>query len=530
MQLEGIEKVALAAAEARAPDAVLARVVEGLVGDAGFALARIWLTGLGDSCDVCPMRGECPDQTICLHLAASADNPRSGAPDACSQLEDAFRRVPLGVREVGRIAATGEPMRISDVAGFDTGIANPEWVRSEGIQSFAGHALTFRDEVMGVLAVFDRAAIDARVFEALRAFTAQTAVAIANARAFDEEVKLRKQLALERDYLREELRAARAHGAIIGESTALKTVLEQIELVAPTDANVLILGEPGTGKEVVAQAIHEHSGRAQAALVRVDCAALPRDRFESELFGHARGAFPGALRNRVGRFELANGGTLFLDEVGEIPLALQAKLLRVLQEGSFERIGEDRTRNVDARVIAATNRDLRGEVEAGRFREDLYYRLAVFPIEVPPLRHRRDDIGRLAAAFLASAAQRLGKPGLRLTAADLRALERRDWPGNVRELQSVIERAAILARGARLDLGSSLPPPGARGDAAAASTPVTAIETEADRKRRESANIEAALAAANGRIYGRSGAAELLGMKPTTLASRIRALGIGRRG
>ncbi|MBS1105914.1 MAG: Fis family transcriptional regulator [Deltaproteobacteria bacterium] len=531
MRLEGIEQVALAAAAARSPERVLARVVEGLVDDAGFALARIWLTGLGDICDACPMRAECPDQTICLHLAASAGNPRSAATDASSYLEDEFRRVPLGVREIGRIAATGDPLRIADIARADAWIARPAWVRSEGIRSFAGHALTFRDEVMGVLAVFAREAIDARVFESLRAFAAQVAVATANARAFDEGVKCREQVELERDYLREEVRAARAHGGLIGESIALRTVREQIELVAPTDANVLILGEPGTGKELVAQAIHEHSGRAQAALVRVNCAELPRDRFEGEFFGHERGAVPGALRDHAGRLELANGGTLFLDEIGAIPLELQGKLLRVLQQGSFERVGDDRTRHVDARVVAATNRDLRGEVDAGRFREDLYYRLAVCPIEVPPLRHRRDDIGRLAAAFLASAVRRLGKPGLRLAAADVRALERRDWPGNVRELRSVVERAAILARGTRLDLDAALPPPSGRdGARATAVAAATAIETEADRKRRERANIEAALSASRGRIYGPGGAAQLLGMKPTTLASRIKALGIGKRG
>ena len=387
-------------------------------------------------------------------------------PTRGSHLEDEFRRVPLGVREVGRIAATGEPLRIADVTRDDTWIARPEWVRSEGIQSFAGHALTFRDEVMGVLAVFDRAAIDARAFESLRAFAAQTAVAIANARAFDEEVKLRKQLALERDYLREELRAARAHGAIIGESTALKTVLEQIELVAPTDANVLILGEPGTGKEVVAQAIHEHSGRAQARTgargLRRAAARTLRERALRPRARrlHRRGARPRRpLRTRQRRDAVPRRGRR------DPARSCRRSCCASLQEGSFERIGEDRTRNVDVRVIAATNRDLRGEVAAGRFREDLYYRLAVFPIEVPPLRHRRDDIGRLAAAFLASAAQRLGKPGLRLTAADLRALERRDWPGNVRELQSVIERAAILARGARLDLAAALPPPSGRDGA-----------------------------------------------------------------
>jgi transcriptional regulator with GAF, ATPase, and Fis domain len=538
MRLEGLEQVALAAAEARSLNVVLARVVEGLVADAGFALARIWLTGLGDICDACPMRAECPDQTICLHLAASAGTPRSGPRDAWGNLDGAFRRFPLGVRKVGRIAATGEPLRILDVTQDSAWIADPAWVRSEGIQSFAGQPLTFRDEVMGVLAVFGRDAIDARAFESLRAFAAQTAVAIANARAFDELVKLREQLERERDYLREEVRAARAHGAIIGESAALHTVLEQIELVAPTDANVLILGESGTGKELVAQAIHEHSGRADAALVRVNCAAVPRDLFESEFFGHVRGAFTGAVRDRVGRFELANGGTLFLDEIGEIPLELQGKLLRVLQEGSFERVGEDRTRHADVRVVAATNRDLRGEVAAGRFREDLYYRLAVFPIEVPPLRRRRDDIGRLATAFLASAAQRLGKPGLRLTAADLRALERREWPGNVRELQSVIERTAILARGTRLDLDAALPPLSERDGvpataprgAASTSATATEIETEAGRKRRERANIETALATASGKIYGADGAAQLLGMKPTTLASRIKALGIAKRG
>ena len=540
MRLEGLEQVALAAAEARSLDAVLGRVVEGLVADAGLALARIWLTGLGDICDACPMRPECPDQTICLHLRASAGSPRNEAREAWANLAGAFRRFPLGVRKVGRIAASGEPLLIADLSHDATWIARPEWVRSEAIRSFAGQPLVFRDEVMGVLAVFGRDPIDARAFESLRAFAAQTAVAIANARAFDELATLRAQLEVERDYLREEVRAARAHGAILGESAALQTVLEQIELVAPTDANVLILGESGTGKELVAQSIHEHSGRAGAALVRVNCAAVPRDLFESEFFGHARGAFTGAVRDRVGRFEVANGGTLFLDEVGEIPLELQGKLLRVLQEGSFERVGEDRTRTVDVRVVAATNRDLRGEVDAGRFREDLYYRLAVFPIEVPPLRHRRDDIGRLATAFLAATAQRLGKPGLRLTTADLRALERRDWPGNVRELQSVIERAAILGRGTRLDLDAALPPPRDREtpraisarDVAPASvaTAEVEIETEADRKRRERANLEAALVAAGGRIYGAGGAAQRLGMKPTTLASRIKALGIERRG
>ncbi|MCX5740718.1 MAG: sigma 54-interacting transcriptional regulator, partial [Proteobacteria bacterium] len=446
MRLEGLEQVALAAAEARSLDVVLARVVEGLIADAGFALARIWLTGLGDICDVCPMRAECPDQTICLHLAASAGNPRNGPRDAWGKLDGGFRRFPLGVRKVGRIAASGEPLRIADVSQDNAWIADPAWVRSEGIQSFAGQPLVFRDEVMGVLAVFGRDAIDARAFESLRAFAAQTAVAIANARAFDELVKLREQLELERDYLREEVRAVRAHGAIIGESAALHTVLEQIEVVAPTDANVLILGESGTGKELVAQAIHEHSGRADAALVRVNCAAVPRDLFESEFFGHVRGAFTGAVRDRVGRFELANGGTLFLDEIGEIPLELQGKLLRVLQQGSFERVGEDRTRHVDVRVVAATNQDIGKAVAEGRFRMDLYYRLAVFPITLPPLRDRRNDIRELALYFLQRASARTGKKVATISEEAMRVLQNHDWPGNVRQLQNCLNRAVLLAR------------------------------------------------------------------------------------
>jgi transcriptional regulator with GAF, ATPase, and Fis domain len=497
MRPEGLEPVALAAASARTPTAVLARVAEGLVADAGLALARIWLTGLGDRCDGCPMRAACSDQTICLHLAASAGDPQEGA----------LRRHPLGAGMLGGIAATGAPLLISDVARDDAGIVDPGWSRAEGIRSFAGHALLFRDEVMGVLAVFDREPIDARGFEALRAFAAQTAVALASARAFDEIRKARDAARRERDSLRDEVRALRGQHATLGESRALRTLREQIEVAAPTDANVLIFGETGTGKAGVAHAIHDQSGRADAALVRVDCAALTPDDLERELFGP-----------RAAKLEVADGGTLFLDEVGALPLAVQARLLRVIEAGFFEPSGEAEARPVDVRLVVATNRDLRGEVAAQRFREDLYYRLAVIAIEVPPLRHRRDEIGPLAAHFLAAVSRRLGKPALRLSVDDVAALEAGEWHGNVRELQAVIERAAVHARGAALDLDALLAPPSASAE----------IETEAARKRRERANIESALAAANGRIYGPDGAAKILGMKPTTLASRIKALGIGK--
>ena len=246
-------------------------------------------------------------------------------------------------------------------------------------------------------------------------------------------------------------------GDIIGESPGLRKVVQQIQLVAPTNASVLITGESGTGKELVARAIHEHSSRSGRALVKLNCSAVPEGLFESEFFGHVRGAFTGALKDKPGRFELADGGTLFLDEIGEVPLAMQAKLLRVLQEQELERIGDTRTRKINVRIVAATNRDLKKEVDTGRFRQDLFYRLSVFPIEVPPLRERREDIPPLAAHFVRQSARRMNRPDLRITQAALSELAAYDWPGNVRELQNTVERAVILSRGGplRFDLAGS---------------------------------------------------------------------------
>lgn len=320
---------------------------------------------------------------------------------------------------------------------------------------------------------------------------------------------------------------AGAFGELIGQGPALGAVARQIDLVAPTDAAVLVLGESGTGKELVAREVHRRSKRAERPLVKVNCAAVPRELYESEFFGHARGAFTGALRDRAGRFELADAGTLFLDEVGEIPLELQAKLLRVLQEGELERVGEERTRKVNVRLIAATNRDLRAEAEAGRFRQDLYYRLSVFPVELPPLRRRVEDIPLLAEHFLALAARKLGRPKPRLTLANVQQLQRYRWPGNVRELQHVIERTVITADGARLAV--ELPVAEAPSASLPASIPVAdSVLTNAEVRRLEADNIRTALRRAKGKVSGSGGAAELLGMKPTTLASRIKALGLSR--
>jgi len=336
------------------------------------------------------------------------------------------------------------------------------------------------------------------------------------------------QLEAQNAYLWEEIRSELNFGDIIGESPGVRKVRQQIQLVAPTDAAVLITGESGTGKELVARAIHENSLRKERPLIKVNCGAIPENLFESEFFGHARGAFTGALKDKSGRFELADGGTLFLDEIGDLPLAMQAKLLRVLQEHEIERVGETRLRKVNVRIIAATNRDLKGEVEAGRFRQDLFYRLSVFPIEVPPLRQRRDDIPQLALHFVRVTAKKMNRPPLRLTKAHAEQLAVHDWPGNIRELQNAVERAVILAHGGPLrfelpttHVGSSAPV-----NAPPADSPM--ILTREQWKHRESESISRALKQSGGKVFGPGGAAELLGMRPTTLMSRIKALGLNR--
>jgi len=308
-------------------------------------------------------------------------------------------------------------------------------------------------------------------------------------------------------------------------------VLNQVEHVAATDTTVLILGESGTGKELLAKEVHERSRRAHKPFVRVNCSAVPREMFESEFFGHVRGAFTGAMRDRPGRFQVANGGTIFLDEIGDLPLELQPKLLRVLQEGEYERVGEDVTRKVDVRVIAATNRSLSEDVRARRFREDLFYRLNVVPLTLPPLRARIDDIPLLATHIVADVSKRLRIETPTLTHADAARLQHYDWPGNIRELQNVLERAVILSKGVRLRLDialADLPVPASPSGWPESDTPET-ILTDRECRERERANVMKALQRTQGRIYGAGGAADLLGLNPTTLASRLRALKITPR-
>jgi len=338
-----------------------------------------------------------------------------------------------------------------------------------------------------------------------------------------------RSLSDEAEYLRAELRELGRSGEIIGRSESLVHALHDLQQVAPADTTVLILGETGTGKELFARALHAASARRDKPLVKVNCAAIPAALIESEFFGHERGAFTGATHKREGRFSLADGGTIFLDEVGELPLELQGKLLRVLQEGEFEPVGSSRTRKVDVRVVAATNRDLFRSTSEGKFREDLYYRLSVFPMHVPPLRERGDDVVVLAQAFTDQFARRMGRRIEPLSPAQAARLKAYSWPGNVRELQNVIERAVITARDGVLNLDRALPTtsadPAPIGEVADAD-----VLTVEDLERLERENLRRALERTGWQVAGESGAARLLGMAPSTLSSRMRALGLRRSG
>jgi transcriptional regulator with GAF, ATPase, and Fis domain len=346
--------------------------------------------------------------------------------------------------------------------------------------------------------------------------------------ALQEIGRLKEQLQAENVYLREEVRLAYGFGEIIGQGASFKTALHQAEQVAPTDTTVLITGETGTGKELLAHAIHNLSSRKNRPLVKVNCAALPATLVESELFGHEKGAFTGAATARSGRFKLADGATIFLDEIGELPLELQAKLLRVLQEGEFERLGSSRTIRVDVRVIAASNRDLEQEVRRGSFRADLFYRLNVFPIRMPSLRERREDIGMLVNFFVEQISRKMGKRIEALPEEMLGAMEQYPWPGNVRELKNVIERAVILTQGSKLQLPEELKmcmhsetSVETQQELAASDDPV-----ELDEVQRR--HIVRVLKQTFWRIEGTRGAAAILGINPGTLRSRMKRLGISR--
>jgi PAS domain S-box-containing protein len=644
VQAEPLLSLAATVAGEHATQEVLKSTVDGLAGQPGVALARIWLLAPGDLCDTCFRRADCADQTRCLHLVASAGSPESSSGEDWSYLQGQFRRIPLGHRKVGEIGATGKSILIPDSAVESEWIRRKEWAEREGIRSFAGYPLVNRGEILGVLALFSREALCEQDFAWLRIFADQVAVAITNARAFEKirqsEEELRKRerqlqqvvdmvpqhmVLMESDFggfygnqtareyfgavesgspidfaektshpedrerflswllstmkgeqrseiearirkhdgqyrwflhqltplrdggvvtrwcltrtdiedrkqeqersdrenlaLREEIDKVSMFEEIVGTSPELRAVLARVSKVAQTDSTVLITGETGTGKELVARAIHKRSSRADRAFVSVNCAAIPRDLIASELFGHEKGAFTGALQRRVGRFELAEKGTIFLDEIGELPAETQIALLRVLQEREFQRVGSNLAIRADVRVIAATHRDLPAAISAGTFRSDLYYRINVFPVEIPPLRERSEDIRLLVEYFIDRYASKAGKRIRHIAKRSMDQLQSYTWPGNIRELQNVIERSVILCDTENFSVDESwlcVQPKSGR---------VLAHEMTTQEKE----FIESALAECKGRVSGPSGAAVRLGMPPSTLDSKIRALKIDKR-
>jgi len=364
------------------------------------------------------------------------------------------------------------------------------------------------------------------VEDAVGTFVEQAAPAVRNAQLYREVERYRDRLELENAYLQEAIAEERGFEGIVGESPALRAVLRKVQQVAPVETTVLLTGETGTGKELIARALHQGSPRRDRPLIKINCGAIPQGVVESELFGHERGAFTGALQRRIGRFELADKGTLFMDEVGELPLDTQVKLLRVLQEQEFERVGSHHTQRVDVRLVAATNRDLGQEVTEQRFRADLFYRLNVFPIRVPPLRERPSDIPLLVRHFLAQFQRKLAKPLKAVTAESMARLERYSWPGNIRELQNVLERACVLSPGPVVEILEELqvasPSEPAAGPMIARQAGIVTLEEN------ERIHIRQALAASGGRIHGPDGAAALLGINPSTLRSRMKKLGIAK--
>jgi transcriptional regulator with GAF, ATPase, and Fis domain len=495
----------------------------------GIVRVEFWLIEKGDICSHCPQRPECPDQTRCLHLVAGGSSPPAGVEDDKSLVGKSDARIPLGVGVIGKIAVTGQQITLRDLDKEPGELSGLEWLQREQIRGFVGTAISFKGEILGVVTNYARVNMleEAQVWRQI--FADHVGSAIANARAFEEIKRLKAQLEQQNTYLQEEVVEANAFGDLVGQSAALRQIVSQIDLVAPTEASVLILGQTGTGKDLVAHEIHRRSPRRDYPMVRVNCASIPKDLFESEFFGHVKGAFTGAIKDRPGRFATAEGGTLFLDEIGEVPLEMQGKLLRVLQEKRYERVGEDRTRHANVRIIGATNRDLQKEVAAGRFREDLYYRLHVFPIYVAPLKERQDDIPLLAQHFVDLAVKGLRCPKPKLTRAAVARLQNYDWPGNVRELRYVIERAVILARGGPLQFDlpvtESTPSPTSSAPHPAAKAGLE-LFTDAEMQRRERENLFGVLESTGWKIKGADGAAEFLGLKPTTLLARMKRMGL----
>jgi transcriptional regulator with GAF, ATPase, and Fis domain len=508
-------------------ETVLDSIVSALVDRGQAVLARIFLLIEDLECPICRAEIEAgrqkPTKERVLHLVAARGDP----PGA----EKVFHRIPRdSPLPVARMVASRRSFVLEDWREIED-FANqpmiaPLW-RSLGVIGVAGYPLEVQGELLGAIGYLAQRRITPEEFDVLGIFADQAAMAIKSAQLFADIARYKQRLEVENEYLQDEIRTDLGFEDIVGASDTLRSVLRKVRQVAGVETTVLLTGETGTGKELIARALHDASARRDRPLIKINCGAIPQGVVESELFGHEKGAFTGAIQRRIGRFELADKGTLFMDEVGELPLDTQVKLLRVLQEQEFERVGSTRPMKVDVRLIAATNRDLEREVAEGRFRADLFYRLNVFPIRLPPLRERAGDIPVLVAHFLAQFQRKMAKSLTRVDDRSMEQLQRYAWPGNIRELQNVLERACVLATGPVVSLVEPLRSSVAATPAGGSAPIAPSIQTLEDSER---AHIKRALTAAGGRVHGPSGAAELLGINPSTLRSRMQKLGIAAKG
>jgi transcriptional regulator with GAF, ATPase, and Fis domain len=524
-EFESLKMLLVDMSQERSVNRLLEMIVNRLASRPTMALAQVWLIGESNECDHCSFKSQCGTEGECLHLVAMAGEADDGT--SWSGPGGGMMRLPLSKGVIARIASSGKPQELLDIGKDYFTVMSHDTIRKGGGVGFVGQPVTYRGKVLGVLALYTTIPPRPEGILWARMIADHAASAIANARAFEEIERLQRKLQLENTLLREQVNEARDFGDIVAQSQPMLKVISQIDQVAPTNATVLILGESGTGKELVALEIFKRSRRKEGPFIKINCPAVPGELAESEFFGHVKGAFTGAVKDRAGRFEIADGGTLFLDEISEMPLDLQSKLLRVIQEGEYERVGEGHIRKVDVRIIAASNKNLSQEVDAGRFRKDLFYRLNVFPIHIHPLCSRITDIPLLADHFLKTLCKSMNRFPLKLSKHDVQQLQNYSWPGNVRELQNVLERAVITSTNNKLHFELPCSISETISDTSAFRSKDSYdknIMTENELHNFIRNNILAALKQTKWRIYGEKGAASLLGIKPTTLAARIKKM------
>ena len=524
-EFESLKELLIKIASERSIDVILNMIVDNMIQRPHVALVRIWLKKQGGHCNNCRVSDHCAEHKECLHLSASGGISICKEKNDWSNLTGLMKRIPINFSTIGKIAGKKRELSKDEIEKELDWQERDLWTNGEKIIGFGAQPFLFKDKILGVIAIYTRIKAD-RVKEGdfwLKMIAHSAAAAIANAKKFNRMNHLKAQLELENAYLKKEINEFRVLGDIIGESPQLINILNQIELVAPTDANVFIFGESGTGKELIAREIHKKSLRKKMPLIIVNCATIPGKLYENEFLEHIKGASTGSIKNRGGRLQKADQATLFLDEIGELPIELQSKLLRILQEGSHEQRGEE---PVNVRIIAATNRKIRKDIKKGRFRKDLYYWLNVFPIHIAPLRERKEDIKLLAFHFLKKISRDMQRPVSEISNNNMKNLISYSWPGNVRELRNVIEQSVITSKGGKFEFSlsdySKEPVPEQKNNNTLKST--IKIMTDQEIAALSNKNTLNAIKACHGKIYGKNGAASLLNIPPTTLSSRLKKI------